>query len=730
MKLDDAQVTEDVWLRYQYARDNGHTDFVTKALKCEEFFTGLQWDGNDLARLKSQRRPALTINKIISTVSAILGEQIDNRTEIAYRARAGGASDDVADTLTKVMMQVSDNNMLPWVRSDVYADGIITGRGFYDVRLDFNDNLMGEARITRLNPKQVIIDPDAETYDVSGWGDVMTSSWLSCDDITMLYSKQAAEELRGRVTGAYPFSYDILDYERDRFGSPPANVYWMGAESMRGMARLIRVVERQWRKLDRLEHFVDMVTGDSRPIPPDWKRDQISHYMQLNPNIGVMKKLVKRVRWTVVADNLVLHDDWSPYDDFTVIPFFPHFRSGRTVGLVENLLGPQEYLNKIRSQELHVVNTTANSGWIVPEGALSGSFTIQDLEERGAETGLVITTSSKESGLEKILPNTVPSGLDRLSHKAEDDFKTISGMSDSMMGMAREDVSGKAIQQNNQRGSANLAKVMDNMMRTDHMMATRVLSLVQDFYIEERLVQVTKGPFGGTQQLTVNQQTPEGKIVNDLTLGEYDVVVTSQPQRDTFEDSQFEQLVALRKDLGIPIPDEFLVQNSRAMDKTRIVAALNEQKNSPAAQADAQLNQRAKEANVGKLEAETQQKHADAKLRLARAHKEISEQLQGEPDAAQQAQIEDKKNEMEHSRELEQMKAKFAMEKQQLEQKQALELQKHQMEMKMKQETHEQDLSLKQDEALWQRAQQMAQPTPQPGEKNASSSSTAPAGAD
>lgn len=723
--MDDSQIVEDLWLRYQYLRDSGHTDFVTKALRCEEFFCGLQWSADDMTRLRNQRRPALTINKIISTISNILGEQIYNRTEVAMRARGAGASDEVADALTKVMMQISDNNMLPWVRSDVFADGVITGRGFYDVRLDFTDNLMGEARITRVNPKSVLLDVDAETYEPSGWGDVIVSRWMAADDIAVLYDKHKADELRGRVTGAYPFSFDILDYERDRFGSPPANTFWMGAESMRGLARLIRVVERQWRKLDRIEHFVNLVTGDSRPVPSDWDRDRISRYLELNATTGVMKKLVKRVRWTVIADNIVLHDDWSPYDDFTIVPFFPHFRSGRTVGLVENLLGPQEYLNKIRSQELHVVNTTANSGWIVKNGSLQ-NMTPEELEERGAETGLVIEVNSEtDKAIEKIQPNQVPTGLDRLSFKADKDFQSISGVSDYMMGMAREDVSGKALQQNQARGTANLAKVMDNLGRTDHMMAMRCLNLVQSFYIEERLVQVTKGPFGGTEQIMVNQVTPEGKILNDLTLGEYDVVITSQPQRDTFEDSQFEQLVAMRKELGIAVPDEMMILNSKVHEKAKLVAMLNEAKNSPEAQRSAQLNMRAKEAEVVKLEGEGAMKRADAKLRLARAHKEIQETLAGPPDAAQEAAVEMKKVELDHQLEIEQMERKHTLELEALKQKQALELEKHRAEMQMKRESHELDMSIKEDQALWQRAQALSSEANEAGDEDVDSKQVA-----
>src|SRR5690606_33433114 len=59
----------------------------------------------------------------------------------------------------------------------------------------------------------------------------------------------------------------------------------------------------------------------------------------------LIRKPIRRIRWTVTTQNVVLHDDWSPYDHFTVIPFFPIFRRGSTIGMVDNLEGPQELLN-------------------------------------------------------------------------------------------------------------------------------------------------------------------------------------------------------------------------------------------------------------------------------------------------------------------------------------------------------------------------------------------------
>ncbi len=221
----NTKLADDVWNRYQWLRDNGHIDFVNKADKCEDFFAGEQWEPKDLSLLKAYRRPALTINKILSTISNVLGEQIYNRTDISFRPRNEGATSEIADALTKVFMQISDNNQLPWIRSDVFADGVITSRGFFDVRLDFSDSLRGEVRIEPLNPKNVLVDADADEYDPDKWGDVIVTKWMTIDEIEMLYSKADADMLRNRTGSYWPYSYDAVDMDRDRFGKPRAVSY-------------------------------------------------------------------------------------------------------------------------------------------------------------------------------------------------------------------------------------------------------------------------------------------------------------------------------------------------------------------------------------------------------------------------------------------------------------------------------------------------------------------------
>lgn len=617
-KLKGTDLARHIWRRYIFMRDNGHLDFVKKAERCQKFFVGLQWEEADLQYLKSVKRPALTINKIISTVSNVMGAQIFNRTDTAFKPRNEGATAEVADALTKVYMQVGDNNQLTWVRSDVFADGIITSRGFYDARLDFSDSLRGEVRVKQLNPKNVMIDPDADEYDPDKWADVIYTEWQSLDDIELLYGPEVAARLESHAAAVVDGANDETYFERDRFGLATQVGAVDESETAKRLNRRVRVLDYQWRQLDKVEHFVDVQTGDMRPVPDTWDRARVKQYMQQNPGVATTVKLVKRVRWTVVAGDEVLHDEWSPYKRFTIVPYFPHFVYGTTVGIVENLLGPQELLNKTSSQELHVVNTTANSGYYVRRNALQNMST-SELENRGAQTGLVIELDDI-GNIQKIPPNPVPTALDRITYKAEEHVKSISGVSDYMTGFAREDVSAKSVKANQAGGSSNLAKVQDNLNRSDYLLARHVLDIVQEYYTEPRLVRITTDKMANkTESMQVNQPTPEGRIVNDLTLGEYTIVITNQPDRDTFEETQFDQALRLRTEAGVQLPDKYLIQSSRLKDKAEIIQAMEGDQTSPEAQAKKQLEQRNAEAEVAGKEADVQLKQAQAQKALAQA---------------------------------------------------------------------------------------------------------------
>ena len=621
--------------RYERARDNGHLDYIETAKKCDAFYRGNQWDAADVATLDDEGRPALTINTILPTVNTVLGEQSTRRAEITFKPRGAG-NQQIADVLTKLYLQISDNNKLHWLESQVFADGLIQDRGYFDVRIDFTDHIQGEVRISTKDPLDILIDPDAKEYDPKTWNEIFETKWMSLDQIEEQYGQKEADRLRVAAEYGNTMGQDSVEYEETRYGDTYTGVeYNQGSttnpEENRQL-RAVRVIERQYYQLKECTYYVDRVTGDMRVVPGNWGKRKLQKFAD-DYGLDILTRQDRKVRWTVTADKVVLFDDWSPYDCFTIVPYFPYWRRGRPFGMVRNLISPQEQLNKISSQELHIVNTTANSGWIVENGSLNG-MTADDLEEHGAETGLVLEYNRGSSPPAKIPPNQIPTGLDRISQKAAANIKQISGISDAMLGTDSPEVSGVAIQAKQNRGALMIQVPLDNLQKTRQYLAEHILRVVQQYYTEERLIQITdeSDPMKPEMPIVVNQVTPEGDIINDLTLGEYKVVVGTMPTRDNFDEVQFAEAIQLRQ-VGVPIPDDLIVDYSHMAKKGEIARRIRiMQGMEPPSEEQAQIQQFQAEAEIkkiqleiAKMEAEVQNLQSLSQLNMAKAQESAAD---------------------------------------------------------------------------------------------------------
>lgn len=626
---EQQEVSSKQWDRYVRARDNGHLEYVEMAKKCDAFYRGDQWDESDVAALDAEGRPALTINTILPTVNTVLGEQSTRRADVQFKPRRGG-EEAVAHTLTKLYMQIADNNKLDWVEQQVFSDGLILdGRGYFDVRMDFSDHVEGEVRIIAKDPLDILIDPDAKESDPKTWNEVFETKWMTLDEIEELYGKKKAEELRFIAENGNGYGRDSIEYEENRYGDLDSTDDYLGAgipgdDEYRNV-RALRVIERQHKRMTRVMCFVDPETGDTRDVPEPWSEQKAKKFAK-QYGLNLIRKVKRKVRWTVTCDKVVLHDNWSPYNDFTIVPYFAYFRRGRPFGMVRNLLSPQEQLNKIASQELHIVNTTANSGWMVESGSLVG-MSADDLEEHGAETGLVLEYNRGSTPPVKIQPNQIPTGLDRISQKAALNIKAISGINDSMLGTDSAEVSGVAIQAKQNRGAIMIQVPLDNLRKTRQYLAEKILDLVQTFYTERRVIMITneEDPLKPREPMVINEMTPEGRIINDLTIGEYDVVIATAPARDSFDEVQFAEALNLRQ-VGVAIPDDAIIEYShlaRKQELAKRIRVLTGQEPPTPEQAEAmafqqQMAMQQLQLEIAKLEAEVRKLQSDAAVNIAK----------------------------------------------------------------------------------------------------------------
>ena len=594
------------WARYQHGKDRGHIEYTERAELCERMYMGggEQWSDADKEILRSQGRPFYEFNEVKPSVNSAIGYQIQNRMDIAFKPRGQKGDMETATILSKVAMQIADATKLHWVETQVYGDGLIEQRGYFDVRMDFDRNMKGDVAVFNLDPRDVIPDPDAKSYDPDKWGDVTVSRWLTLDEIEQFWGRNARDKAEASGDDGQDYGETDDEVRRNKFGSDRNaglfDAFIMGGDGL----KRYRVIDRQVSVYEKTDCLVFPESGDIA-IVANLSEESIAD--ALNQGAVKAKRMRRRIKWVVSTYSATLHEGYSPYDHFTIVPYFAYFRRGKTRGMVDDAIGPQEALNKAVSQYVHIINTSANSGWVVEEGSLTNMDT-EELEQVGAKTGLVIEFAKGATKPEKIQPNQIPSGVDKLIDRATKALKDVT-VPEAMRGQQGAEVSGIAIQAKQFASQQQLAVPLDNLAYTRQLLANRILKLIQRYYDSYRVFRITEtDPMTGKPKeevLEINKFDPDtGSYLYDVTVGEYDVVITEQPMQVTFENSQFQQAIEMREK-GINIPDAMVIRYSNLTDKHEIVSQMEGAATpppDPRAEAEATL----KAAQAEKVKAETE----------------------------------------------------------------------------------------------------------------------------
>lgn len=600
------------WQRYQYGKDRGHSGYMEQAEVCNGMYLGggEQWSEADKAILAAARRPFYEFNEVLPSVNSAVGYQIQNRMDISFRPAGGKADMHTATILNKVVKHLVNKENVHWKETQVYSDGLIEQRGYYDLRMTFDNNVKGDVVVDTLDARDVIPDPDAKQYDPDTWADVIVTRWLSEAEIGGMYGKAAMETAKESGDDGDDFGdMDGDDVERPKFGNDTlvglADAF---TEEQGDGIKRYRIIDRQLWVYEQTQCLVMPDTGDVL-IKDQMTPDQVK--AALANGAFETKRMKRRVRWVVTTHTKTLHADYSPYEHFTIVPYFAYFRRGKTRGLVDNAIGPQQALNKAVSQYVHIVNTSANSGWTVEENTLV-NMDEDELEKRGAETGLVLVHKQGRPAPQKITANNIPSGIDRFIDRATQALKDVT-VPDSMRGLQGNAVSGVAKQADQFASQQQLAVPLENLRHTRTLLAKRILKLIQRYYDSYRIFRITEtDPASGKEVeevLEVNRWDEATQTyLNDLTLGTYDVAISEQPMNVTFENGQFEQAMEMRKQ-GVRIPDAFVLRYSNLTDKHEIVEAMqNEQQpTDPTLEAKAELLK----AQADKTRAETTSKKVE-----------------------------------------------------------------------------------------------------------------------
>lgn len=555
----------------------GEKGVIVGAKECVDFFEGRQWTAEQIADLESQGRLPLKYNKIGRLVRLVLGYQRNNKTEVSYLPSADALSNmNVAEVLNLVAKQIALDNDLEFIDTEVFLDGITSGRGWFDTRLSWEDNDFGDIEHSAVDPFTVYPDPEGNQYDINKSSThISVSRWASIDEAEWMWGPKVASYLRpytaghswnGFPTQIYPISDETapLRYfgiEEDLWEPYGGFRDLFENEFVDNARKNIRVIDMQHYITELTDVFIDLETGDRAIVPPEFTPEDVEkaiYYAEMVDNpLTIMQRPVKRVRWTTLVGDILVYDDWSMYDTFTLTPYFPYFRRGYTHGMVNDLIDPQKGINKHRSAMGDIISRTANSGWLSHENALTAPQR-ENFKRFGATAGVLLEWQGEKEP-KKIDPSPPPMALERLKDDDNASLQEISGINESALGEIDKVQSGRAIEARQRQAVIAIQIYMDNFKRSKILRSKKELNLVQKFYSEERIVRAM-GDDGRMIEKVINQRAG-ADITNDITRGKYTVTVDEQPLSATFASAQFEEMILMIEKLQGALPPEAYVDH-------------------------------------------------------------------------------------------------------------------------------------------------------------------------
>lgn len=578
VKKAESKVLEQIKERWNAAADDS-VEWYDRAREAYEFYLGIgQWDEEVIRTLDTEGRPHFTINLIFPIVNLLAGYQRQNRTDIKLFPRHGGTIS-IANLGTELMKHTMDMSDGDYETSDCFLDGLISAKGWLTIdRVFMDDPLRGDLVVHKESPFDILEDQNNRSYDVNKGDYIFKTFWWNKKELELAFPGK---------TKNLDEAFETQDWGLDRYyehvdtGDYPTDPTIVGDRQDERYKTHYRVREQYYKQWENCVILFELATGRKRRLIGDEIEKAKRLVTKANREYKIIERSQPVLYKTTSVGELLLEHIRDPFDGLTLFPFFrfaPYWVDGYVMGVVDNLKESQQEVNKRRSQALHHLNTTANSGWVV--GSDRNKQAIQNLEKFGSKPGVILSKADFDNYLERITPNPLDVGHFALADQAAKDMQNISGINPSLLEQVPEGKeSGRAKMLRQQAGLVVSEIIFDNFARTQKQLGIFLWEIIRrtDVYSEQEIMSIVQE----SNLKSFIKQGPEGQQIIDISpirswyLGRYGIKVSRSTNLPTVKMANFEMaLDALRA--GLPIPPDIIMELSDLPNKDEIVARLKQ----------------------------------------------------------------------------------------------------------------------------------------------------------
>jgi len=509
----ESGVIEEAKEFLRFCSDNDSNNRV-EALDDLKFAGGDQWPVEIQNSRLLESRPYLTINKIDAYCRQITNQQRQQRPRMKAHGMNTESDEKVAEVITGICRHIENQSDADAAYDNAFDFAVRMGWGFWRITHDYPtpNSFDQEIYIKRIeNPFMVYFDPNSNEPDGSDAEKCL---------ITEVISKEAFRKM-------YPGADDGGGFTPRGTGDSQSE--WITRED-------IRIAEYFYTEMKRMKLLLlsDGTTCYEDEKPPETVLQDAGIYV-----VSKRETIKKKIKWCKLTGMQILEQrDW-PGRHIPVVPVYGQQlivdSKKKKFGLTRMAKDPQRMYNFWSTALTESVALAPKAKFLLAEGQDEG----HEMEWNTANIKSMPVLRYKQTDSEgrpapvptRIQPEPPPAGMVTALQGLDGDLKAVVGIYDPTQ-LPNGQQSGKAINGMQQQTDMTNFHYYDNLTRSIRQTGRIILDLIPHIYDKERVLRII-GADGKGELVTLNQRAMDEQgvetVLNDVTVGEYDVVMETGP---------------------------------------------------------------------------------------------------------------------------------------------------------------------------------------------------------
>ena len=500
------------------------TEYREGSLEDYQFYAGDQDDQEVLDALDEEKRPNSVFNEIKPKIDMLVGLAAQTKHE-PNLLPVGIEDEPLVELMQGTLKHYHKRLKISDKEVDCFDHTVQSGRSLLHFYIDTSNPFKPEIRAKRFAGNNFYLDPEGTEYDLSDHRYIFLEKYLTEDEIKVYWPKVDINQVEN-FGKRYGTDFAFFNQASEKY----------------------RIVECWYKKFVKVIYFINPLTKKEEYLTPgkfkkfvvavqEGIKDPETDEMIFQDESGVagINSVIQEVWYMIFTADIKLEGKKSPlrWKDFPSVLFaaYKDVDNNSWFSAVKTMKDPQQAHNTMYRQLIHLIQTLPKGMMIHEAGSV---LNIEEYEEKSSKPNFHLEVAKGQ--IEKVKfekqPTISPIYQYLISAFAQS-IKNASGIQDSMMGEsegARE--VGITRRMKLETGIAVLFVLYNNYRKSRLRVSELLLSLIQQYVTMETVIRI-EGEKGAQLTQINTQMNPQNEGFNDVSTGEFDMVVDESMENAT-----------------------------------------------------------------------------------------------------------------------------------------------------------------------------------------------------